>query len=177
MITKGSRIGEAGPNTAHYWRGAVRPPRLLGPAEIGTPVLIGLGGGGHIQLGDGNFAGALFGKDPESLADNSVILDFLGVPIAEHQNGLGVDLGYGWRGHRARRLPRRLLFPQARHFLVQAINLLLLNLAVLGVRGGVVRRGINVVGIALGGIGVAVVIPANTRRTIPIPDTTTAPYP
>jgi len=106
-----------------------------GQAKICAAIVIGLGGRWHIQLRDGNFSGALFGEDPESFADDGVILDFLGVSIAEHQQGLGVDLGFGWRRWRwVLRRPRFSLVSQARHFLVQTINLILLELAVRSVR-------------------------------------------
>ena len=103
----------------------------LGQAEVYAPIVIGLGGRGHVQLCDWNFSGALFGEDPEGFADDGVILDFLGVSIAEHQHGLAVDLSFRWwRWRWVRRLPRFSLVPQARHFLIQAINLILLKLAV-----------------------------------------------
>ena len=106
-----------------------------GQAKIYAPIVIGLGGRWHIQLGDGDFSGVLFGEDPEGFPDDGVILDFLGVSIAEHQQGLGVDLGFGWqRWRRIQRRPRFSLVPQARHFLVQTINLILLELAVRSVR-------------------------------------------
>ncbi len=92
------------------------------------------GGGGHIQLCDGNFAGALFGEDPEGFAHNGVILDFLGVSIAEDQHSLGVDLRFERRWRWVRRRLRLPFVPQARHFLIQTINFILLNLAVLIVR-------------------------------------------
>jgi hypothetical protein len=68
-----------------------------GQAKIYAPIVIGLGGRWHIQLGDGDFSGVLFGEDPEGFPDDGVILDFLGMSIAEHQQGLGADLGFGRR--------------------------------------------------------------------------------
>ena len=79
--------------------------------------------------------GALFGENPQRFPYDGIILDFLSVSIAEHQHGLGVDLGFGWRWRWVGRRRRRLSFvPQARYFLVQAINFILLSLAVLIVR-------------------------------------------
>jgi len=61
-------------------------------AEGHAAIVVGLGGGGKVEIGQGDFL-VLGRKGPQSLADDGVVLDFELVLIAEHEHCGGQDRG------------------------------------------------------------------------------------
>jgi hypothetical protein len=106
--------------------------------KIYAPQIVGVDGRRQIQLRDGNFAGPLFSEHPQRLPNNGVILEFLDFMIAIQDHGFR-----GWRLWRG--ISRRVRLPlgtQARHFVIQSIDLALLDVGNNSAR--VVGRRINI---------------------------------
>jgi len=64
--------------------------------ETDAAIVVCLGGCGEVEIGEGNFFGALGSEGPERLADDGVVLHFLFVPVAEDEHGGWHDRGAFW---------------------------------------------------------------------------------
>src|SRR2546425_208464 len=101
---------------------------LLRQAELYAALLIQLGCGIRIQRGERNLHGTLLVKNPQRLPYDRIVLDFLDVLVAEDQCGRLMRRGFllclrcRWR-IRGRGASRQ-FFPQALHFVAQAVDLL-----------------------------------------------------
>src|SRR5713101_6404905 len=121
-------IPESYPQTSPMWARASRSCRsatnLLGQTKIDSTLVIGFRGGVDVQPGERKLGRALLAEDPERAADHGVILHLLRVLVAEdQQGGRGFDLYRRLRRSGRRGFP---LLAQARHFIFQAIYILLL---------------------------------------------------
>jgi len=59
-----------------------KPSELARDAEIYAALVIGFAGGGEIQLGERDLAGAILVEDPERVSDDSVVLNLFAVLTA-----------------------------------------------------------------------------------------------
>jgi len=67
--------------------------RLLRQAELYAPVLVGLGGCWHIEVGYGDFSGTRLIENPERLPHDGIFLNFFGVLVAEDQYCFTMNAG------------------------------------------------------------------------------------
>jgi len=163
------QLKHAGGSPAPHWI-----VRLFGDLEIYAAVFIGFAGRLDVKPGHGELGRPPLAENPESAADNGVVLHFLGVLVAEDQQG-----GSGDRGPAVRSscrdvarfaLLRFPLLPQTCYFIFQAINVLLLlhgvvlrgviRGAVIVVRRVVIRCGVEIVAI----VGRVSVVSQEARR-------------